>query len=214
MADLSDQTAWARELYFLPADEAALTQALKVAFPRVIFTKTITSEKPELKDYGSIQANSGREVDILVSGEGWVPEFAVKTYESGKFWYLVNAPYWAMYQPGRLTVQGPTKRGWRVESLEQGRLLGAYRRGDKEGAAFARKARRIVGTLATNRLKEIDPSTGKVHRVDEKGGMFWAGHHAVRWCCAGARRYFAYGRSDPRFGDEEYGTLPIDCPED
>ena len=62
-----------------------------------------------------------------------------------------------------------------------------YDRTSDDDRAFVNKLWRLLNRLMTNRLK----SAMRLERhtmAEAKGGVMWAGHHALQWCREGERR--------------------------
>ena len=84
----------------------------------------------------------------------------------------IDPDVWLDYTP-------PTMEGY--EQISDGRIYAYYDRDVPEQKTFVNRVWRLLSRFATNYLTYIDLRTGEPFGPPDKGGLFWAGPHALEW---------------------------------
>ncbi|MPY71773.1 MAG: hypothetical protein GEU92_17015 [Alphaproteobacteria bacterium] len=189
-------------------DDAIFSEALRQEYPTVRFVGH-SRWRGETPIYGSVpEGRHSRITAIIVPPEGWAPD--VRTTGEDGYRYFPDWPRLMLnFDPSVWDWSPefyPRRWAWDPPTLSAGFITGTIRRDDPEEEplrALIRKTWRIIGRIATNRLKGGHPRGNelmggdKALMEDAKGGPLWAGHHALEWCSAAPRRMLD-GRLRPR----------------
>ncbi|MCW9001423.1 MAG: hypothetical protein OQJ87_01765, partial [Rhodospirillales bacterium] len=176
-------------------DELAFERALREAFPVMRFADHWLFEKPELT-FRESMPECERDIDIYFPDDpAWEPEFA-RSDRNPERYRMTNRPigYVLIFRSNLLHMNASIEREGVPPHIDNGVL---HVPGDspmpKDLAAFARKVYRVLGKVASNKLKMMDVLTGETIWEDWKGGRLWAGHDAIRWALEDEDRFFDYG---------------------
>jgi hypothetical protein len=180
----------------LRKDEAILSEALRESFPHVMFLSDTWNEE---RAYDSILQVPGIKVSILFpQSDRWrpVPAFDPETGERDGYLGL-NWNRWLSFLRGGWSGigdfdwPGRAKLAYDPPTPELGNIQGSYSVLDPDNATFlaiAREVWKIIGRIATNRVKFGHPLgnklEGREHQLmaDAKGHTEWFGHSALEWC--------------------------------
>ena len=171
-------------------DDALLSFALKDAFPGVVFQdREAQSDTERFVRRSSIPECRSSIVHIRFVPEGWEPDFVFPP-GFGFPWNMMNPPkytldycrndwFWGVPQTDNWIFSLPTME---VSSMDID-----YDRSSDDDRVLVTKLWRVLNRLMTNRLKSALRSEWRT-MAEAKGGVMWAGHHALQWCREGERR--------------------------
>ena len=194
----------ARPLYFTAKDEAIFSEALREIFPTIGFLDGVAINEPVRPACASLAdcvARSGHMISAPDDSD-WVPEIDAnpKLIQKKR---IRNMPVRSLdFSPSRWIwrhghLSGPWRWAWDPPTLEDGDIyLLVARRGSEShpGVQFSRGVSRVLRKLSTNRLKCGHELTNKlmgdevVLMKSRRGGLNWAGFHALDWCRQRPRR--------------------------
>jgi hypothetical protein len=198
-----DQMLPGRLTIWTADDLAAWSDLLRKAFPQVLFHEEFrhdlaerNPEKPPTvvfrQSLADIRHGMGQ---ILIPAPGWRPELIVAPGESSPYWRWSEPPHISGCYGGRgsgglvdIQMPGPHRHSQRISPCD---VYFRYHRHDLEAKAMVQKALRLINKMATNKLLLCDEKTLVVKRP-VVSGMYWAGHHAIRWCLGDPRRTLYY----------------------
>jgi len=193
-----------RSLVFTQKDEAILSEALRTEFPQIVFldgqswlagtpraiygieqSEGVTAAVPVPDGFGSPE-----DVHTLPRSG---PDICVRA--RGRALVIVRSSW--EWRPGR-SEEEDRRFAFDPPTLGSGQVGARWDSNDRSSAdvdAFLRRVWRILGRLSTNRVKHGTPlmnqlTSGSDYRrmAEVRGGMSWAGHHALQWCAAGGSR--------------------------
>ena len=195
-----------RHFVFSREDAAAFSELLRDAFPDVRFfdaptQREIASENPtppELHILRSLADARQPQVDIQFDPH-WKPQW--KPPGAANWWVLMAAPW----------PSGEVDLGGGVFQNRDGppHMAGGYvyfrcEPGNKAHASLASKALRLISKIATNRYQAVRYPSYEVIWSLDKGGLFWLGHHAIRWARESPDRLLHYS------SHQKIGYRPLD----
>jgi hypothetical protein len=189
---------WTRE------DLIAWSTLLREAFPQVLFYEQfpfhsweeIPEHPPSMilrETLADIEDGMGQ---IIITDRKWRPDQVLAQGPYFPIWTWARQPRVTGCHRGGSTagatiaMPGSGKRCLSPTMLGEDVFL-RYHRDDVEAKAMAMKALRLIGKMATNRLLVCDPKT-LATKGPQPQRMYWAGHHAVRWCLDDPRRTLGY----------------------
>jgi hypothetical protein len=176
-----------RETLFIEPDEAIFSLALTDEFPDITFTAHHPDVLGGNHPCGSIALSDS---DIVYVHIGPIT--------ANRYLHILRSRWgwgWPWIAPERWSWDPPT--------LGHGVISTSHVIGDEEARLFGVRVWRILGKIATNKLKGGTPETNAYYGGDRKlmseskGGMYWAGHQALAWCRAGGERRMLDGLIRP-----------------
>lgn len=191
------------------ADAHALSEALKAAFPRVVFVNESVPGKwrePDVWLHDSIPACGTSTVRILFPEPDWEPEvFWHVSYKFGE-WLVVGCPSPHLIIYWRSKVREAKLPGdpepWQWMQLSDVNIT--YNRDEPDHVRKKNKIMRLTRKYASRQTRGIwVPSRKPFLKADP----IWAGFDAMRWCRESPRRVFNLHTE----GEGEcYGVVPAD----
>jgi hypothetical protein len=202
-----------RRLFVLSrADLGQFSELLVEAFPDIWFVPWISIEEQRAADPPTVRAIQSL-VELyddpdpfhhrckIVFGTAWQPHWE----RDGSGWRFAN---W-VYPNGEVALSGYTSSGRGGDSPEppsmsDGELYFRIDGGDRAQVAMVRKVFRLLTKVATNRVQSVRFPSLEVMVRQEKGGVYWIGLDAARWCREKPDRMVAYQ------GRQRWGFRPLD----
>jgi hypothetical protein len=201
-------------LVFLRKDEAIFSEALREVYPHVVF---LSDHWDRERSYDSIHRVPRLEVRILFPDDGrWrpIPAFDPQTGERNGYVGLNENRTLLFFHGGweglgNYDWPGKYQLAYDPPTPQLGNIQGSYSVLDPDNATFfaiVRKVWRVIGRIATNRIKFGHPLgnilEGRERQLmaDAKGHSEWFGHCALEWCRDGIRngkRYMLCGNRRP-----------------
>ena len=183
------QTIWTSD------DLMTWCNLLRDAFPQVLFHEQFSSalsedepeRPPEVIFHDSLVDIRMGLGEIIIADRDWRPHMLVRPGPYCLLWtWARQPPVTGANLGGHGEPMMPTSRVRRPK-LNAGSVFLRYHRDDREAKSIAMKALRLVGKMSTNKLMLCDRTTLAI-KGPATACMFWAGHHAIRWCLDDPRR--------------------------
>lgn len=177
------QRTRARAICFVERDELIFSLALKDEFPDIQFVAKHSEAMGGGRPIVNIAVSDSDVVDVELGAGPWHPHFRVLRSRWGWGWPWIAPERW----------------GWDPPTLGEGLVGTSYRVGDEQTRLFGVRVWRLLGKVATNKVKGGTPATNAFYGGDRrlmsesKGGNIWCGHHALAWCQAGGSRRMLTG---------------------
>jgi len=177
-------------LFLVREDSAALEAALLAAFPRVACYSEEVSFRRPIAFHRSLPGCANGTYYVIAPEQGWQPLLKPGRWEDG-FVGLARRPRLECYlrlahEPYRREAKDrPGQAGW---ELMDSNLVTLAAAGDEAQGAFAKRLSEILRALSTPDLARVDPRTREPVAPAAPVASHRAGHHAIAWCRADARR--------------------------
>lgn len=196
-----------RETLLTRMDEAIFSLALREDIPDICFLDDEDPEASETRCRNTIADCDGYRVRAEVAARGQMVRVADTHAPLG--WFVVDRSSWK-WHVGWRPIAGNKRLAFDPPILTCGRIWTSWDANNRADAAkpgFQRKVWRILGRVATNRLKSGTPLSNTLEWGSDvttmaeakRYGMLrtWAGHHALEWCAAGGPRRMLDGAFRP-----------------
>lgn len=217
-ASSDDQFFRRRHIAFASEDEEAYCELLRKKAPNIRFVNDLDYKDREAEAPPGHVANRSvaackLHVTILFApSDDWQPHYEKVQTERG--------PLWSLRYPGRLHgrwrrtrphAEGgrepPTYKGPRIPpGVGQAWLYFSGQRTDTDGVKLAGELIRLVSRVATNKLLFVRTERQEVPEPVLRGGMLWAGFHAIEWARQSPDRILGWNRAEAH----SYGYRPLD----
>jgi hypothetical protein len=200
-----------RIVVFSRVDLARYSDLLVEAFPDVWFIRAPgnvgrwMAVPPAFAPTQSLPEAHGSErsaeCDVMF-GTGWQPVW--KQGDSG-FWHIANRTVPNGTFRVNCTVY-PARDGEdaKPENMTDGQFYFRVDADDKAQVSVARKALRLIGKVASNRIQSVRFPSLEVISRNERGGTIWIGRDVARWCREKPDRMAYYQ------GRQHWGFRPLD----
>jgi len=187
-------TIWTRD------DLIAWSSLLREAFPQVLFyeqfpycsREDIPKQRPSMVLRETLADIENGMAEIIITDRKWRPDLVLAQGPYCPIWTWARQPRvtgcYRSVRPGGAAIAMPGSASHYVSPTMHGDdVFLRYHRDDVEAKAMAMKALRLIGKMATNKPVVCDPKT-LAAKGPQPQRMYWAGHHAVRWCLDDPRR--------------------------
>jgi hypothetical protein len=194
-------------------DDAMFSLALLDRYPGVRFASGVNAyPTPALVEGPTIPECDSSVARVYFPPADWQAEFEAVGADGDAF-VLSNPPapmllfarsrwFWGVHPAMR-----HGKWAFSLPTLEHGHITCAYEADSPSQRALVRAVWRLLERITTNRLAGVQPRTESPRLMKDRGGMLWAGHHALEWCAAAPRRMLDGCRrpaDDWRFPDDAW----------
>ncbi len=175
-----------KQIYLLPADEAALSDLLKEHFPGIRF---FTWERaPRFTYFEGIDRANVAEVYMVIAPEDWEPKF--EFYRTEIFREIIEGYKWINRPCPQMYIRrssNPLKDRWRPTYIESGVFaIGGENPMSKEERSLADKIWRLLPKIGTYQM--LQKIRGEW--VPLRSKRFLAGNHAISWARQNEERTF------------------------
>lgn len=202
-----------RQLITDDFDDAMISLALRDAYPHVRFVSGVNAfQSAALVEGPTIPEAGAGVVRIYFPPPGWEPEFRIANPSTPSYVLAILPEPWALYGRGQWFWGNKwfpeAKWAFSLPTREHGHMSMSYDPDAAEQRALMRSVWRLLERLTTNALRGVQPKIDRPALMkDLRGGMFWAGHHALEWCSQAPDRMLDGCRrpaDDWRFPDDPW----------
>lgn len=213
-----DQFFRGKEIAFMPEDEEAYCQLLRQKAPGIRFVDDLNYKEvaaglaPGHPAHRSVAACGLVVIILFAPSEDWQPEYRQVDTSLGRRWSL----RYPSHLHGRWWRTRPNAYGGREPAAYKGprsppglgpaRLYFSGQKDDPEQVRLAGELIRLVSRVATNKLLFVRTERDEPPVPVLRGGMTWAGHHAVAWARQSPDRILGW----TPVGAHSYGYRPLD----
>jgi len=212
-----DQFFRGKEIAFMPEDEEAYCELLRQKAPSIRFIDDLNYKEVAASSVPGHLANRtvaacGLVVIILFApSDDWQPEYRQVDTPLGQRWSLrhpsrLHGRWWRTRPNAHSRAEPAAYKGPRnPPGLGPARLYFSGQKDDPEHVRLAGELIRLVSRVATNKLLFVRTERTEPPVPVLRGGMTWAGFHAIEWAKQSPDRILGWTRAEAH----SYGYRPL-----